>query len=164
MKFITCLCYLGIVSFLFFLLGRILPKKWFSCRAFPFRRLEFEDKTDFYEQIKIKLWKDKLPDMSKLFPGLIVPKQLVRLSDKKEVEILISETCIAEFIHFLLCIAGFGCTFIWEGIGGYIVSALYAIGNIPFILAQRYNRPRLIRLNNLLQNFSDENPKALESC
>ncbi len=36
---------------------------------------------------------------------------------------------------------------IWPGAGGIIVTVIYILlGNLPFIIIQRYNRPRLQRL------------------
>ena len=60
---------------------------------------------------------------------------------------MIQETCVAEMIHVLLSLTGLGCLVIWQGIGGVLVTAVYILlGNLPFILIQRYNRPRLQRL------------------
>ena len=59
---------------------------------------------------------------------------------------MIRETCVAEFIHVLLCIASLGCLRIWPGFGGFCMAFLYTLGNIPFIMIQRYNRPRLVSL------------------
>ena len=58
-----------------------------------------------------------------------------------------SETCVAELTHALLCIAGLALLWLWPGTGGIVLFALYVLlGNIPFILIQRYNRPRLQKL------------------
>lgn len=60
---------------------------------------------------------------------------------------MIQETCVAEFIHAANCILGLYCLKIFPGIGGIIVVFIYAVVfNLPYILIQRYNRPRLIRL------------------
>ena len=57
------------------------------------------------------------------------------------------ETCVAEFIHVLLSILGFGAVFIVGGAWGWIISIVYFLaGNLPYIIIQRYNRPRLLRL------------------
>lgn len=48
---------------------------------------------------------------------------------------------MAEMIHVLLSLTGLGCLVIWQGIGGVLVTAVYILlGNLPFILIQRYNR------------------------
>ena len=54
---------------------------------------------------------------------------------------------MAEFIHVLLSILGFGAVFIWPGVWGWVIAIVYFLGgNLPFIIIQRYNRPRLQRL------------------
>ena len=60
---------------------------------------------------------------------------------------MLQETCVAEFIHVLLSILGFGAVFIVGGAWGWIISIVYFLaGNLPYIIIQRYNRPRLLRL------------------
>ena len=60
---------------------------------------------------------------------------------------MIEETCVAELTHGLLCIAGLVLLAIWPGTGGVILTVIYIVfGNLPFLLIQRYNRPRLQKL------------------
>ena len=60
---------------------------------------------------------------------------------------MIGETCIAELTHGLLCFAGLALPAIWPGAGGIILCIIYIVfGNLPFLLIQRYNRPRLQKL------------------
>lgn len=89
--------------------------------------------------------------MSVIFPTLIPSKRLPPILESAQIVSMIQETCIAEWVHDLLCIAGFGCVFLWKGIGGWLVSLLYAVGNLPYIIIQRYNRPKFIRLLKKLQ-------------
>ncbi len=57
---------------------------------------------------------------------------------------MIRETCTAEAVHSLLNVAGLWLLNLWEGLGGVLMYLIYVIvGNLPFILVQRYNRPRL---------------------
>ena len=78
-----------------------------------------------------------------------------RLDNEKKIPILISETCIAEVTHVVAAILGFRCVFIWHGIGGWVVSILFLVINIPFIIMQRYNRPRLKRAYEMLKSRMD---------
>ena len=65
---------------------------------------------------------------------------------------MIQETCVAELIHMLLSVTGLACLAIWPGLGGIAVTIVYILlGNLPFIIIQRYNRPRLERLLTLQQ-------------
>ena len=68
------------------------------------------------------------------------------------VRTMIRETCTAEAVHNLLNLAGLWLLGFWDGIGGIVVYLIYVLlGNLPFILVQRYNRPRLKALLNYLE-------------
>lgn len=65
----------------------------------------------------------------------------------EDVRLLLDETCIAEIVHTLLCLAGFHCMKLWDGIGGIVFFILYiTVCQLPYIFIQRYNRPRLARV------------------
>ncbi len=157
MDFLHCFIYLAIIGTITFYVGRILPKSWFNSGSFPYRSFDWENGGKIYDKIKIKKWQNKLPDMSRIFKKLMPAKKMV--STKRErIELMVKETCIAEAAHLALMIMGFGCISIWEGKGGVIVSIIYFIVNIPFVLIQRYNRPRLLKI--LRQPQEDGNKKA----
>ncbi|MBQ4110297.1 MAG: glycosyl-4,4'-diaponeurosporenoate acyltransferase [Clostridia bacterium] len=145
MEFIKCLIYLGCMGFLFFLVGRTLPRRWFQEDCFPYKSYKFEKDGKIYIKTGVRKWKNKLPDMSRIFPS-IIPAKRINGDFSGKASLLVEETRIAEQIHYLLILAGFLCIKIWKGFGGIVVSVLFAIGNIPFIMIQRYNRPKLIRI------------------
>ena len=146
MKILYCLLYCGLLGILSFLLGRILPKSWFSAERFPYRSLPFEKNGKFYERFGIRKWQNRVPDMSKWFPKLM-PAKKVTADFEAQLPVMIQETCIAEFIHSLLCVAGLYCLKLWPGVGGVVFTLIYIlIGNVPYILIQRYNRPRFCKL------------------
>lgn len=89
--------------------------------------------------------------MSVLLPWLVPSKKLSFSMSASEMERMVWETCLAEWVHELLSVLGFGCAWIWKGMGGWTFSILYALGNVPYIIIQRYNRPTLIRLMNRLR-------------
>ena len=68
------------------------------------------------------------------------------VGDKTRLPQMLRETCVAELTHWLLCVAGLHCLTLWPSVGGLAVVCLNILGNLPFILIQRYNRPRLARL------------------
>lgn len=147
-KFFSCVLYFAITGIAAFFLGRILPKKWFRYDRFPYRAFAFEREGKLYEKLGIRKWKDALPDMSRILPGLIPSREMPRAKTPAQVELLLQETCIAECIHILLCVSGLGCVFLWRGTGGWILYWIYVLGNVPFNLIQRYNRPKLARIYN----------------
>jgi len=62
---------------------------------------------------------------------------------------MIQETCVAEFVHLLLIFLGLGVLRLCPDAWGVILYALYVLlGNLPFVLIQRYNRPRLVHMLN----------------
>ena len=84
--------------------------------------------------------------MSRIFRKLMPPKSLTG-DIKARLPELLRETCVAELIHFLNCFAGLYCLQIWPGVGGAVVTFLFAfVFNVPYILIQRFNRPRLLKL------------------
>ena len=86
------------------------------------------------------------PHMSRLFKKLMPEKKLTQKT-AQDLPLMIQETCVAELTHGLLCFAGLALLKIWRGPGGVILTVIYIVfGNLPFLLIQRYNRPRLVRL------------------
>ncbi|MBQ8260932.1 MAG: glycosyl-4,4'-diaponeurosporenoate acyltransferase [Lachnospiraceae bacterium] len=144
MELTKCLTYLLAIGIFGFVIGRLLPKNWFRYNKFPYATYPFEENGDIYKKLKIKSWQSKLPDMSRIFPKLITPKRF-EAKDIHRLPEMIQETCIAEFIHLSLCFAGFYCIILWKT-GGILIAILNILGNLPFILIQRFNRPRLVAI------------------
>lgn len=158
-EFFQCCIYLLAVGFVSFLLGRIMPKKWFDYRKFPYKLRSWECDQTFYRGLRVSEWKDRLPDMTKILPSMIPDRKVPKGVNAAAVAKMIEETCVAEFTHRLLMILGFGCVSIMQGAGGWIISVLYLIGNIPFNISQRFNRIRLI---NIYEKFMDREKKESE--
>lgn len=144
MAFFHCLLYIALSGMLFFLLGRILPKRMFRPDLFPYHAWKVENGGRLYYKIKINRWQAIVPDMSRLLPGFMPAKRLLHRPSDAQLMRMIRETCVAELIHVFLCVSGIALFWIWPGMGGIILYILYVVlGNLPFILIQRYNRPRL---------------------
>lgn len=147
MKFIVCILYLTILGLLCFPLGRLMARLSFSTDRFPFRAYPFERNGKIYEKLQIRSWQHNAPDISRLVPGIVPRKEIPRRPDAQMLRRMVNETCVAELTHVLLCAAGLALLWLWPGAGGEILYAVYVLaGNVPFILIQRYNRPRLLRL------------------
>ncbi len=141
---IVCFAYATALGVLSFFLGRLLPKRWLHPDKFPFRTYAREEK--LWKALQIRKWQSKVPDMSRLFKKLMPEKKLTRQT-AQDLPLMIQETCVAELTHGLLCIAGLALLKIWPGTGGVILTVIYIVfGNLPFLLIQRYNRPRLQKL------------------
>ncbi len=146
--FLRCAVFLAVMGVVGFVAGRFLPTALLRWDRFPYKEYSFEKSGAFYEKFGVRQWKTHVPDMSRLLPRFVPVKRLGVPSDEALVT-LINETCIAEIVHWFLFAGGFMCVLIWEGTGGWLVTIVYNLfGNLPFIIIQRYNRPRLIRTLN----------------
>lgn len=147
MGFWRCVAYMAALSVLSFVAGRLLPKNWFSYDKAPWRAWRWEKDGRVYQKIKIQRWQNKVPDMSKIFTKLMPAKSMDARPDQQQLLRMIQETCVAELVHALLCVLGLYLLLLWRGIGGILCYLVYVLlGNLPFLLIQRYNRPRLVRL------------------
>ncbi len=142
--FWACALYAAVLGVLSFTVGRIVPKRWFHSDRFPFRCSEKEKK--LYAALRVKDWQSKVPDMSRLFKR-IMPAKRINADTLSDLPRMLEETCVAEATHGILSLLGLGCMRLWKGIGGVLFAAAYILlGNVPFIIIQRYNRPRLQKL------------------
>lgn len=147
MGFVHCMIYMALLGVISFVIGRILPKRWFSYETFPYKLFQWEQSGAVYNRLHIRKWQNTVPDMSRIFRRWMPPKKLSGCPTAETLERMLQETCVAEFTHLWLCAAGLVCIWIWPGPGGVILTLVYiALGNLPFILIQRYNRPRLAKL------------------
>ena len=145
MGFLRCCVYYGILAVVSFFIGRLLPKSWFHGDKFPYRCAS---------------WEAKLFRMSKIVPKLIPAKKL-GTDFRAQLPRMIEETCVAEFTHFVLILLGFYALRLWPGTGGAVVTAIYILfGNLPFLIIQRYNRPRLQKLLAAQQRRSRRNQEV----
>ncbi len=161
MGFWKCFWYLIITGVIAFFAGRLLPKNWFRPDLFPYRSYKFEQGGRIYNKLKIRKWQNIVPDMSRILPKWMPPKNLSG-NYKERLPRMLQETCVAEMIHSLLCITGLYCLKLYPGIGGVIIVLLYIVFlNLPFIIIQRYNRPRLLRImKEMLQSEKSTNERS----
>lgn len=147
MKMVRCVGYLAAAGAGSFLLGRLAARYPIPFRAGWRDSFAWERGGRVYEKLGIRFWQARLPDMSRILPGIMPEKRLAgRGITAANLERMLRETVVAEAVHGLLILAGLVCVPIWPGLGGWAFFGLFALGNLPFILIQRYNRPRLLRL------------------
>ncbi|MBR6594303.1 MAG: glycosyl-4,4'-diaponeurosporenoate acyltransferase [Clostridia bacterium] len=158
MKFVQCLIYLAAIGLLSQIAGMLLPRRLFKARFVLFHTAGWEKGGRVYERLGVRRWKDRLPDMSRIVKRM-QPKQIKAAFTKETAENMLAETCVAEAVHISLAVLGVGCVFIWKR-WGYLIWGLYAIGNIPFIIIQRYNRPRYIIA---IKRFEERERRTAES-
>lgn len=100
----------------------------------------------FLERVlRVKHWKDRLPDAASWFAGGFAKAKLAS-HDAEYLRRFIRETRRGELCHW--CAIGCVVFFLpWNPWWADLVIAAYAIAaNLPCILVQRYNRGRLMKL------------------
>lgn len=132
-------------SFFVAVVIRILPKSWFDYNNKIYYVSEKEK--NMLVKLGIRSWKDKIPDL-----GNTVKFKKAKLEDSKNIEYLkkfIQETCYGEMVHKYCILSALLSLFF---VPRYLllpmalpIAIVYSCLNIPSILIQRYNRPRLIK-------------------
>jgi glycosyl-4,4'-diaponeurosporenoate acyltransferase len=121
-----------------------LPERWLDRDRWLFRLRGPERSGRLYDRVlRIKRWKDLLPEAGGLFRGGFAKRRVHH--DRAYLERFLVETRRAELAHWP--ILGLGPTF-YAWMPWWLASAMlgYAIvANVPCILVQRYNRARLER-------------------
>jgi glycosyl-4,4'-diaponeurosporenoate acyltransferase len=113
-----------------------------------FKVLKFEREPSIYQTIfKIRYWKDKLPEGSKIIKSGFSKKELVTKNHEYLANFLI-EINRGELAHWLQILpAPLFFLFNVEWVGWLMIG--YALTfNVPFIMIQRFNRARLSKVLN----------------
>ena len=137
-----------LIQLIITMIGNSFSDDKFDVNRFWLKTRKWEDGGNFYKRVfKIHYWKHLLPDGARTNKNGFRKKRLKAL-DGDYLKAFITETCRAEVIHWFqrlpFWVLGFWCPpfVLWIMLG-------YALlVNFPCILAQRYNRPRLIKLFN----------------
>ena len=140
------LFFFATVGILSHIIGESLPRKRFHYDAWPYKPYAWEDDGAFYNRVlRIRRWRRFLPDKSKAVKSMY-RKSLGANFSESHVKRLIQESCVAEFVHLMLALSSPFVFAFMEGKGALFCCIAFALGNVPFILIQRYNRPMLVKL------------------
>ena len=146
----------GLMAGIITLITRILPKKVFSPYRKRFRVNDKENK--LYNKLKIKKWKDSIPELGKL--SGFSKSEISEPNNPNYIFKFLTENCIAEALHFYSIVAGL-LVFIFlprEYVFtiGLPIFFLNLILHLMPILVQRYLRPKFFKLYNRLLRQKDE--------
>ncbi len=123
--------------------GHRLPHAVFERDSRLTRLRAFESRGRWYERrLRIKRWKDRLPEAGAFFAGGFSKRRVARA----ELERFVAETRRAELVHWV-AMALWPVFAIWNPPWAAAVVFVYAIAaNAPCLVVQRYNRARLVHL------------------
>ena len=123
-----------------------IPRSWFSKHAFLFRPSAFEQGGALWDRVfRVRQWKSLIPDGT-VFIRSGYSKKALHGSTEEDLARFAAESQRAELTHWLSILPAF-LFFLWNPVWAGWLNVTYALlFNMPIILAQRFNRPRLERL------------------
>lgn len=151
MDFLRCILWVAAIGIISSVVGIQLPRRWFDPERFPYHAYEWEKGGKFYDKLHIRVWKDRVPDLSK-YCKQMCRKQVDTRPSAADLDRLVRETCVAEAVHWILMVLSLPVIMIWDGPGGWFFYILCILGNLPFVIIQRYNRPRLMKMLSRMRN------------
>ena len=107
-----------------------------------FKTRSWERNGRIYQSIfRVRLWKKFLPSAGRIF-GLFSLNGF-RSSSRNYARKWMMESCRAELTHWYAMLPGF-LFLLWNPFEAWLINLIYAVcANIPCIISQRYNRPRI---------------------
>ncbi|MDO4504515.1 MAG: hypothetical protein Q4B84_05215 [Clostridia bacterium] len=135
-------------QFLVLIVCQRLSERTFDYRKNIYKLKKFENNGKFYvKYLKIKKWKDKLPQYVSKNGFSKRNINLKNVCDKKYFEKFLIETCRAEWNHLVCCMYAVISMLINKFPFSMIFSIIPVMANLPFLVIQRYNRIRFLNLN-----------------
>jgi glycosyl-4,4'-diaponeurosporenoate acyltransferase len=121
-----------------------LPGDWLRRDRGPLRLTARERDVHIYHRLRIRRWKDRLPEAGALFAGG-VSKRRIPPAELGGLDRFVVETRRAEWAHWM-AVAAVPLFVLWNPPVAVIAMVVYAaVANGPCIVVQRYNRARLAR-------------------
>ena len=125
-----------------------VPVSWFMRNDWLFQQFSWEREGRIWQQFfNVKKWKRHIPDGT-LFIRNGYDKSTLHGRDRTSLGLFLLESRRAEFVHWLTIVPSV-LFFIWNPLWAAWLNVAYAVlFNLPLIIVQRFNRPRLERLIN----------------
>ncbi len=124
----------------------ILPESFFIYVKWMFRDRKWEHGGTIYQKLfSIRKWKDKLPELSDIFRKTFSKKKLYSFNVEYLTKYII-ESCRSELCHWMIVISViiFSSWFSEDMLN--LIFVLAVILNVPYIMIQRFNRPRIVNI------------------
>jgi glycosyl-4,4'-diaponeurosporenoate acyltransferase len=124
-------------------LSILMPARWFDPDGDLFQTQPWEQEGRIYDRwFRVRRWKDRIPSGGALFQRGFAMHQL-EAREPHKLRQWIVETCRSEVCHWLAILPAF-LFFLWNPPAVGWAMVLYALAfNLPLVIVQRYNRPRL---------------------
>jgi hypothetical protein len=135
-----------LISILLTFICEKVPNRIYDYKKWMFRERKWERGGRIYEYLfRVKLWKGRLPDISDFLKWRFSKKHLAELNGQY-LYIFITESCRAEFTHWMIILSTTLFGFWADTLNVFAIFLTACVLNLPYIIIQRYNRPRLLNL------------------
>ncbi len=126
-------------------LGQKLPAKIYTVNNWLFKERPWEKGGRIYQRLfKVKTWKTLLPEVSDFVRSIFVKRHLWSHT-KEYLANYLRESCRAELTHWLIIGSSFLLS-LWNAVATTWLLFWFSIAlNFPYIIIQRYNRPRIVK-------------------
>lgn len=122
-----------------------IPDNWFKPSSALFRVRKWEKNGEFYNTVfGIRRWKKHLPDGAKTYKGGFSKKH-IDTSSRETLDKFVIESCRAELTHLLAIVPFWVFGFFAPPAVIPIMFGYALLVNLPCMIAQRYNRPRVMK-------------------
>jgi hypothetical protein len=142
MIFYVIISFIGL-SLLMTAISTAVPVSFLSPERWLYRERPWEKEGRIYETLfKVRRWKTALPELSDFIKS-VFPKKRINEFDSEYLDKYIVESCRSELTHWSIIFTSFFFR-LWNTLRASSLIVLIAfILNTPYIIIQRYNRPRL---------------------
>ena len=148
---------LNLLTFFFFsviitYLSNKMPNRFYSSDSWLLRQREWEKRGIFYQRVfRVKLWKKLMPELGDIVKS-VFPKKRIKEYTREYLKKYIFESCKSEVTHWCIIFSTL-LFFLWNEFKPAMMMVLLAIIlNLPYIIIQRYNRPRIMVM---VENIED---------
>lgn len=123
----------------------MIPVHFFEKENSLYKLRKWEKSGELWERLfSVRLWKHLIPDGKKVIRKGF-EKNTLASNDKRYLKLFVIETKRAELTHWVSILPA-GLFFLWNPAwAGWIMVAYAFLFNLPIIIVQRYNRPRIER-------------------
>ncbi|RDY71147.1 glycosyl-4,4'-diaponeurosporenoate acyltransferase [Halobacillus sp. SY10] len=138
---VAWLCiHLGVSGFV-----SVAPEAFVNAFARIYRVRRWETQAKVYERLGVKKWKDRLPEARKWFRR---GKTAAHLRNPSQWDRFEKQTNRSELSHWVQMLAAPFFFLFNPPWAGWIMVVYAILFNLPFIIVQRYNRVRMMRVKN----------------
>ncbi len=124
-----------------------LPSRFFNSNRGIYKTQKFEQNGKWYEKVfKIKKWKHLLPDGGAISKKRGYAKKTLKDFSQDNLNKFLQESCRAELSHWVPILLSWVFLLITTPFAAFVMFVYSLLVNLPCILAQRYNRPRIQQL------------------